>query len=132
MIRSNSKEFKTKVKAYILEHISEEYLTECGYNANTEDAKIISLVECMKSEWWKGYEKQRFPNRYVALKEYLLGLPSAFSTDFYYFNQRQILKQWYEQTETESDKLTDDQIADKFYHQITLNFYNMYDKATKQ
>jgi len=129
MLKTTSKEFKAKVKKYILDNIDGKYLTECGYPASNNNEKITSLFNCMCDEWWKGFEKQRTPNRQEALKQYLLGLPSSFSVDFYYFDQRNILKNWFEQTEEESNKYEDNEVADMFYYQISLNFYQMYDKA---
>ena len=128
MLSSMNIDVKIKIRKYITNSIGEEYLTECGYKHDGSPKELAKATfDCMCSEFWQGYEKKRTPNRQQALIDYMMGLPSSISIAFTYYDQRQLLKQWLQQSDTESDKFRDDQVCEKFYHLIAREFYYMLD-----
>ena len=128
MLSSMNKEVKIKIRHYITDSIDEDYLTECGYKHDKSPKTLVTAIyDCMCNEFWQGNEKRRTPNRYEALKQYLMGLPSSISINFTYYDQRQLLKKWLQQTDSESDKYSDDKMTELFYHLITREFYHMLD-----
>lgn len=126
MLKTNSKAVKDAVKAYILECVGEEFLSE-NENDGTPKGIVTAVYKTMCDEWWRGFERQRTPNRYEALKQYAMCLPSSFCPDFTYYGQRELLKKWLDETPEESDKYEDDKMSKLFYHLISREFYAMLD-----
>lgn len=128
MLSSMNIDVKIKIRNYITDSIDEEYLTECGYKHDGSPKELAKATyDCMCNEFWQGNEKKRTPNRQQALIDYMMGLPGSICPAWTYYDQRLLLKEWLQQTETESEKYNDNEVADKFYHLIAREFYYMLD-----
>lgn len=122
-MRTTSKEFKTKVQNHILARLGnpwdEESETE-NENATTTE-KLENVVKEFNA-WYCPYERRRNPNKSAAFREFLQGLPSCLIVEFAYYNMREIVKRWHGQTLKESERYSDDKIADSYYWLIYREF----------
>ena len=108
MIKSNTRVFRDKVKAYTLERL--EY--EDKPSATTKEV-IAYVVDAFL--WYA--EGHRGVSQQENFISWLMGLPSCLNADFETYKQRKFLQEWFEQTEAEADKYSD---IDVCYH---FNYY---------
>jgi hypothetical protein len=116
-MRTTKKEFCEKVQNHIAERLNTDETTD-----RTE--QLRQVVEEFGA-WWSPYEKRHNPNRQAAFIYFLQGLPGCLSAEFYYYKQRQALKEWYEQTDAEADKYSDDKVSAQYYYLIYREFCKM-------
>jgi hypothetical protein len=116
-MKTTKKEFYEKVQKHIAERLNDEETTD-----RTE--QLRQVVEEF-NDWWCPYEKRRNPNRQNAFIDWLHGLPSCLSIDFYYYDQRQRLQEWHNQTEAEASKYSDDVINASYCYLIYREFCKM-------
>lgn len=138
MLKSNSKQVKEAINAYILENYNneEEDITDL------EEIKKDILRSCFEAKintfrHLTGYERIRHIEEYIRhfyknsyfeiFKDWCQGLPSIFDTCYYYnVNAKEIIKEWLQETEEEADKYTEDQaeelITKLLYRELTRDF----------
>jgi hypothetical protein len=116
-MRTTRKEFYEKVQNHIAERLSTDETTDRA-------EQLRQAVEEFEA-WWNPYEKHRTPHRQTAFMSFLNCLPSCLSTEFYYDDQRQTLKEWHQQTEEEANKYSDDEVSTHYYSLIYREFCKM-------
>lgn len=127
MTKTNIKEVKQSVRAYLLECVDESWLEEMNLTDSEPGAIFSALFEQMKSEYWIGYERKRYPNRETAFIQWLMGLP-VLTVDYYYDDMRNLLAKWLEETPEESAKYDDSKVSDLFYHLMAREFFAVLDQ----
>lgn len=114
MIRSNSKQFRDKVKNYVIENIDAE--------ASTPEEALRNTLENFRA-FYCPYEKKLNPSITNALIHFFN--TGAMDLSIYYYEQRSLLKEWYEQTEAEARKYDDIQVSDTFLYQVSKAFISL-------
>lgn len=118
MLRTNSKAVKDAVRSYINEHFDFS-----GYDENFDNLtlpeKCEKFIEIMRNEWYKGYERKRTPNLQEAVIGYINCCVSCFPIAYSYHEHRKLLESWLQETEEESEKYSDDEVSNLFYHLIS-------------
>jgi hypothetical protein len=114
MIKSNTKIFKEKVKKYVV---------ECMEDGENDMRECLQIALEDFNSWYCEYNKKQYPNIINALVQYF----NCGSTDIeiYYDNQRELLKEWYEETDKEAMKYDDIQVCDNFYYQVAKAFISL-------
>lgn len=113
-LRSTSKVVKERIREYILANLCEDYTTETG-------EQLQAVVDGF-NDWYGRYERKRNPNMFTAWCEWIMGLPSSLSIDYYYDVMRTILDTWFEtdmytlaaSDERRNNKWTDDEVQELF------------------
>ncbi len=87
MLRSNTRKFKTNIKAWVEKNLEPEEIKELvkGYNSD--------------ARYW-GYSN---------IIEFGVRM-GTYGLDIYYDDQRAALKEWFEETDQEAQRFTDDQV----------------------
>ena len=119
MLKSNSKIFKIKVQGYIIERLD----SDSDYAQELKD-QLQNTVNEFKS-WYNDYEKRRNPNKYKAFGDFLSGLPSCLNIEFTYYDVRNTMIKWIEQTEKESNKYDDMQVWENYLYFIAREFESL-------
>jgi len=122
-MRTTTREFKNKVQQHIIDRLGNPWDNENDHeneNATTPE-KIQNVVNEFLS-WWNSYEQRRTPSKAEAFKSFLQGLPSCLNAEFTYYNQRESLREWHEQTEAEAERYNDLQVEAAYYHLIFREF----------
>lgn len=119
-MRTTNKVFKAQIQEHVLERLCTDY---------TEDPKqqLEGVINEFKS-WYSPYEKKRTPNRYEAMKEFLLGLPSCLDVEYTYYNISQTLKNWYENVGETYKQNDSDKEAIWYYHLVIRELFNLCNK----
>lgn len=135
MLRSTKKEVKEKIRAYILDCMDfSNYIGYDGYpdkEPETWQSKVFLCRSIFRWEYVNPQNLLRYGGERGRFREWLCGLPSALSIDYNYYDVRQIVQEWLEQTEEESEKYNDGQVWDEYLHLITREFFAMVDKAER-
>lgn len=128
MLRSTKKEVKDKIRGYILERMDFSGYVGCDGFPKSEPEhwgeKVYFLHEIFVSEY--GYNIRRM-GEYNAFKEWLCGVPSALTVDFSYYDARQIVRGWLDQTEEESARFDDVKVWEQFLHLIAREFFALWE-----
>lgn len=136
MLRSTKKEVREKIRAYILESMDfSNYLGYDGYpyeEPETWQGKVLLCRSIFRWEYVNPQNLRRYGSEWGCFREWLCGLPSALSIDYNYFDVRQIVREWLEQSEEESSKYDVIQVWEKFLHLVTREFFAMVEKAEKE
>lgn len=121
MLRTNSKQAKEAIRNYLKDGFldSAYNLDEGIYNGLALPEMARKFREIMWDEWYKVNNFKRCPNLQTAIIEYLKGLPSSIAIAFYYDEERQLIKEWLQQTESESEKYDDEKVDALFWHLIS-------------
>lgn len=114
MIKSNSKIFREKVKKYVIENIDAE--------ASTSIEALENTLENFRA-FYCPYEKKLNPSITNALMSFFN--TGVMDVSIWYDEQRALLKEWFEQTESEAQKYDDVQVSDKFYYQVARAFISL-------
>jgi hypothetical protein len=117
MLRSTSKEFKQAVRKFIVENIGDEY------QADTEKESINNVYAAFKSEYLFPANLRRYGSEFNCFTEWLRGLPSALSVAFTYYEERELMKNWFQQTDAESEKYSDEKVDSNYWYYITREFF---------
>lgn len=122
MLKTNSKKAKENLRSYIIEstHHDDESPAE-----NWETAKTI-VKNNFEQQKLHDYNltliRSGRARKYDIFKDWLQGLPSGGLGDYWYFcNAVEILGNILEETETERNRFTEDQAAEK----LSLLIYNI-------
>lgn len=103
MLKTNSKKAKANIEKMVLGSINSEYLDECGYKPG-----VAGIYEAFQKEKVCEYELQRCGGNLRALfKDWLEGLPSAFSFETRYWDAAQIVGGILEETQEEIERYFD-------------------------
>lgn len=133
MVRSTKKEVKEKIRAYIIGCMDfSGYVGYVGYpddEPQTDAEKVLLCRDIFRSEY--GYNIRRM-GEYRAFQEWLSGVPGVLTVDFSYYDVRQILRAWLDQTEAESSRFDDVKAWEHFLHLVTREFFAMVDKAERE
>lgn len=125
-MKTTTKQFKQKVQQYITDRLGNTWdETTQSENENATTAEKLQNVVAEFNRWYCPYEHRRNPNRGEAFADFLQGLPSCINTEFTYYDQRQTLREWHEQTEAEAEAYTDEQITRNYYYLIYREFCNL-------
>ena len=100
-------EFGLTVQQLVLENATLEGIIQKGF---FNDLTTISVL-------YEHHQKMVFKG--------LNCLPSCLNTEFYYYDQRQTLKEWHQQTEEEANKYSDDKVCAQYYYLIYREFCKM-------
>ena len=110
-MRTTNKQFKEQVQKHIMERLSEDETTELkGQLQNVADEF---------SSWYSPYEQKRTPSRYMAFKEFMLGMPSVLNAETYYDEIHNNLKSWFENCGESYKNQPEDKEATIYYHLVT-------------
>lgn len=136
MLRSTKKEVKEKIRAYILDCMDfSGYIGYEGYpdkEPETWQGKVFLCRSIFRWEYVNPQNLRRYGGERGCFREWLCGLPSALTVAFSYYEARQLVREWLEQTKDEANKYDDSQVWDKYLHLITREFFAMVDKAENQ
>lgn len=136
MLRSTKKEVKEKIRAYILDCMDfSNYIGYDGYpdkEPETWQSKVFWCRLIFRSEFYYPENIKRYGGEWGCFREWLCGLPSALTVAFSYYDARQLVREWLEQTEDEANKYDDAQVWGKYLHLITREFFAMVEAAEKQ
>lgn len=136
MLRSTKKEVKEKIRAYILDCM--DFSGYVGYDGHPDadpeswQDRVLLCRDIFREEFLHPYNMKRYGNSWGCFCEWLCGLPSALTVAFSYYDARQLVREWLEQTEDETNKYDDAQVWDKYLHLITREFFAMVEAAEKQ
>ena len=115
--------FKSRVQAHIIARLGNPWSEDTqSENENATTAERLENVVAEFNRYYCPYEQRRHPNRGEAFRDFLQGLPSCLNAEFTYYEQRQTLREWHEQTEAEAASYTDEQITRNYYHLIYREF----------
>lgn len=122
-MRTTTKEFKNKVQQHIIDRLGLPWDEERNQeNENATTAEKLQNVINEFNRWYCPFEQRRIPNKCEAFKSFLQGLPSCLNTEFTYYNQRESLREWHEQTEAEAERFSDDKVEAAYYYLIFREF----------
>ena len=129
-MKTNSKEFKRKMQAYILDCIDTEAYDQ---KFNTTKERLEFVHQCFIKEFWYDNNKRRYGSQVAGFKEYLMGLPSVIGIDFENYRILEIAKEWgsYKNTTGMSEKAIEryeDAIIGTWFYLVSVNFFNMLKK----
>lgn len=122
-MKTTTREFKNEVQQHIIDRLGNPWDYENDHeneNATTAE-KLQNVVEQFK-KWYCPFEQRRTPNKYEAFKSFLQGLPSCLNAEFTYYNQRESLREWHEQTEAEAESWSVEKIDFNYYWLICREF----------
>jgi hypothetical protein len=103
-----------KVKKYVIENINAE--------ASTPEEALKNTLENFKA-FYCPYEKKLNPSIVNALIRFFNTGVTDLSV--YYYEQRALLKDWFDQTEAEAQKYDDIQVSNNFYYHIARAFISL-------
>lgn len=122
-MRTTTREFKNKVQQHIIDRLGNPWDYENDHeNENATTAEKLQNVVNEFLSWWNSYEQRRTPSKAEAFKSFLQGLPSCLNAEFTYYNQRESLREWHEQTKAEAERYNDLQVEAAYYHLIFREF----------
>lgn len=129
-LRTNSKEFKTKVREYILSNIDGE---PYGKELKTDKEKLQFILDCFSKEFYYEYNQKRYPNKVRAFAEYLMGLPTVFNVEYRNHAIIELAKKWgsYKDTSNMTEKQIEryeDTILENWFSLIASNFFELLEK----
>lgn len=136
MLRSTKKEVKEKIRIYILDCM--DFSGYIGYDEHPEAEpenvhdRVLLCRDIFRAEYVNAYNMRRYGVEWGCFREWLCGLPSALTVAFSYYEARQLVREWLEQTEDEANNYDDAQVWDKYMHLITREFFAMVEAAEKQ
>lgn len=136
MLRSTKKEVKEKIREYILNGL--EFSGYIGYEGfpawepETWQDRVLLCRDIFREEYVYPYNLLRYGGERGCFREWLCGLPSALTVAFSYYDARQLVREWLEQTDDEANKYDDAHVWDKYLHLITREFFAMVEAAEKQ
>ena len=131
MLKTNSKQVKEKIRAYILEHFKNYYNDNKEYikqELKTNKEIFCYIIEVIKKEY--GHEIKRNYNflTFNVFKNYCCGLPSVLKCEYYYnISAVQLVGDILEQTEEERNKYTESQAEElmtKLLYKELIKYYN--------
>ncbi len=125
MLKTNSKEVKLKVRAYIMDCIDLSEYEKYKQSTSGRDA-IIDLYNVFYDEFKFNIKQQ---GEYNAFKKWVSGMPTAFNIDFVTADVVNILKFWLNATDEEVKKYNDIQSWNLFIHLIAREFFILHKKA---
>lgn len=114
MIRSNSKQFRDKVKKYVIENIDAE--------ASTPIEALENALQNFRA-FYCPYEKKLNPSITNALIHFFN--TGVMDLSIWYDEQRELLKNWFEQTEAEAQKYDDIQVSNTFLYHVSKAFIEL-------
>ncbi len=121
--RTNSKEVKAIIKAYILKGIDGE-----GYDLpklpETEKEKLEFCLETFKAEYCYPQNLQRYKSYTKTFEEWLKGLPSAIFVDFENFRILELAKEWGTLAIGATEK-QEDKVLENWFNLIAQNFMEL-------
>lgn len=126
MLKSNSKLFKNKVQNYILDCIDVEEIDN-----PTIQEKLQYIADCFEIEKFNPYKEQYKKlwnvgvNKQALFIDWLQGLPSSINLDFSTYDIKQLLINWYEESEEQAEKYNNVEIDKQFYTLIYNNFVDL-------
>ena len=136
MLRTTKNEVKEKIRAYILDNMDfSGYIGYDGYpdkEPETWQDRVLLCRDIFKKEYVCPHNLRRYGGEWGCFREWLCGLPSALTVAFSYYDARQLVREWLEQTEDEANNYDDAQVWDKFLHLITREFFAMVEKAENE
>ena len=97
MRKTNSKEVKNEVRAYLSEQVNAE-LEERGIETGKPFSAYFSIIEEEK-------HYQKYKSNFDMFKDWLQGL-GGFGSDIFLGDSKEFLKNWLNQTEEEANKYT--------------------------
>ena len=114
MLKTNTKLYRERIKAYILGCIDSEDVEL------SDSEKIPHLIERFKAEYEHPYIIKRYPNRQQRLAEWLMGLPLNF--DFYNYKILEVAQELHgcELTDKQEDTILNNWWNHLAYHILKL------------
>ena len=88
--------------------------------------------DIFRDEYMNPQNLRRYGGEWGCFREWLCGLPSVITVAFSYYDARQLVREWLEQTEDEANNYDDAQVRGKYLHLITREFFAMVEAAEKQ
>lgn len=122
--RSNSKEVKRALFAYIIDTINSDVY---DVETTTTTEKLIFLLDCFNKEFNYKENKIIYPNLQNRLSEWFMGLPSVFTVDFSNFDIINKGKEFC----LLNDELTDRKIDAFIANWFNLIAFNVLDMCNK-
>jgi len=130
-LKTNSKEFKTKMESYILNCID---TTPYGGTGNeTDEEKIAFTFDTFKKEYWFPGNQKRYGTPENGFREWLMGLPSVIAIDFENYHIIEIAREMgsYKDTTGMSEKAIeryDDSIIANWFPLLSRTFFDLLKK----
>jgi hypothetical protein len=88
MAVTTRKAFKEQVQEHILYIMSDE-------ETNDVKEQLQNVVDGFNN-WYDAYEKKQNPNRWAAMADWFMGLPSEISVEYRHYAISALLQQWFE------------------------------------
>ena len=117
LLKTNSKEYLTRLNAYLIECIDTEYFST---TPKTDKDKVNAVYKEYEAEFCYDYNIKRYPNDVVRFSEWLMGLPSCINIEFHNYDILEMVKRLHgvnELTEKQEDTILNNywmHISDKF------------------
>ena len=114
MLKTNSKIVKDRIRAYLMDCMREEDIAE---NATEKEVVMYVYDRFITEANWN------FPRigRTNAFTEWLRGL--ALHTDFYYEDERELIRQWTNETQEEADNHDQMDVDNLYWWLLTREFF---------
>lgn len=120
---SMQREVKERIRKEIIE-AAQQYAEEYGIENYTDTA---SALNCVYAEFKHQFDwKIKQIGEYNAFIEWLKGLPMQF--DYYYFDMRERIKYWFNQSDEEASKYSDEQVDKLYWNLLAREFFALVKK----
>jgi hypothetical protein len=123
-VKTNSKEFTTKVNAYILSAIDGD---SYGKELNTDQDKLQFVADCFLNEYAYSNNLKRYGNYQNMFANWLMGLPSAIIIDFLNYKIIEIAKEWGSLPANATEK-QEDKIISNWLNLIAFKVFKLMEK----
>lgn len=131
MLKTNSKQVKEKIKAYILEHFKDYYNDNKEYikeDFKNNDQIFSYIIKVIKSEYMHEIKRNNNYLTFNVFKNYCSGLPSVLKCEYYYnISAVDLVGDILEQTEQEKSKYTEaqaEELMTKLLYKELIKYYN--------
>ena len=121
-MKTNSKAVKEAVKKHIIECLQGSCNVANGYVPDDDIKGQLDYFVADFKNWYNPHEKQRTKVLHEAFRLFLQGLPSCFSYPFTYFEIRQVVREWLQQTEIESEKYGNEEVCNLYFYLLYREF----------
>ena len=121
-MKTNSKAVKEAVKKHIIECLQGSCSVADGYAPDDDTKGQLEYFVAEFKNWYNPCERQRDKILHNAFRSFLQGLPSCFSYPFTYFEIRQVVRSWLQQTKEDADKYDDEEVCSLYFYLLYREF----------
>jgi hypothetical protein len=132
-VRTTKKEFKEVIQKHVIDCLIEVDEIKSQYDILVNEVNPLEtqlqLVMDGFNDWYKGHEQKRNPSRIGGFKDWLLGLPSAFSIEYRHYWIDELIKGWFASVgEQYKEPKDDSKTYELYYHLVIREFRGLCEK----